>query len=223
MSRLADRWIAFWMARSGTGRMGRAAARLATWAAPPYKGRRFLAQLNPAGFISPRAEIACRDLRLGQHCYVDDGVVIYDRGDGGHVTLGDGVHLYRGTIIEIGQGGSVEIGAHCHIQPNCQFTAYLGSVRLGQGVQVAPACAFYPYQHSFAAGRSISEQPLRSRGDIVIEDGAWLGYGAIVLDGATVGGGAVIGAAAVVTGDVPAGAIAAGVPARVIGCRAGGE
>jgi acetyltransferase-like isoleucine patch superfamily enzyme len=216
---LRDRWMAFWMGRAGYRGAGRLAARLATWAAPPYKGKRGLARLNRRGYVSPRAQIACRDLRLGAHCYIDDEVVIYDRGDGGHVALGDGVHLYRGTIIELGQGGCVEIGAASHIQPNCQFTAFVGGIRIGREVQVAPACAFYPYEHSIAAGQAIHRQPLHTRGDIVIGDGAWLGYGVIVLDGVTIGPGAVIGAGAVVTRDVAPDAVSAGVPARVIAMR----
>lgn len=216
-----ERWQAFWMARAGLERGGRLATRLATWLVPPYKGKRGLARLSPQGFVSPRAQITCPDLRLGRHCYVDDDVVIFDRGDGGHVSLGDGAHLYRGTLIEIGEGGSVEIGTASHIQPNCQFTAYVRAIRIGAGVQVAPACAFYPYQHSFAAGSPIAQQPLRSRGDIVIGDGAWLGYGVIVLDGVTIGDGAVVGAGAVVLEDIAPGAIAAGVPARTLRNRSG--
>ncbi len=207
------------MARSGLGWGGRLATRFATWAAAPYKGKRLLAQANRRGFISVHAQIACRDLRLGQHCYIDDEVVIFDHGDGGAVSLGDGAHLYRGSIIEVGQGGCVEIGAGTRIQPNCQFTAFLGSIRIGRAVQIAPGCAFYPYEHTILAGQSISRQPLHSTGDIIIGDGAWLGYGAIVLEGVTIGAGAVIAAGAIVTHDVPPNVIAAGVPARIRGER----
>lgn len=54
-------------------------------------------------------------------------------------------------------------------------------------------------------------------GRIKIGDHVFLGANATVLPGVTIGDGAVIGAGSVVTHDVPAGAVAAGVPARVIG------
>ena len=49
-----------------------------------------------------------------------------------------------------------------------------------------------------------------------IEDGVWIGGGAVILPGVTVGRNAVIGAGAVVTKDIPANAVAVGNPARVI-------
>lgn len=54
-------------------------------------------------------------------------------------------------------------------------------------------------------------------GRIKIGNHVFLGANATVLPGVTIGDGAVIGAGSVVTHDVPAGAVAAGVPARVIG------
>jgi acetyltransferase-like isoleucine patch superfamily enzyme len=51
---------------------------------------------------------------------------------------------------------------------------------------------------------------------VVVEDGAWLGHGTIVLPGATIGRHAVIGAGSVVSGSIPDFCVAVGNPARVI-------
>jgi acetyltransferase-like isoleucine patch superfamily enzyme len=48
----------------------------------------------------------------------------------------------------------------------------------------------------------------------VVERGATLGSGAVVLGGVRIGAGALVGAGAVVTKDVEPGAVVAGVPAR---------
>lgn len=53
-----------------------------------------------------------------------------------------------------------------------------------------------------------------------IGNGCWIGYNVIITSGcAKIGNGAVIGAGAVVTKDIPGYAIAAGVPAKIIGYR----
>jgi acetyltransferase-like isoleucine patch superfamily enzyme len=90
---------------------------------------------------------------------------------------------------------------------------------MGPRVQIAPNCAFYPYNHGFAPGKPILHQPLESKGDILIEEDAWLGVGVIVLDGVRIGKGAVIAAGSVVTQNIPDGAIAMGAP-RVVKMRA---
>jgi acetyltransferase-like isoleucine patch superfamily enzyme len=51
---------------------------------------------------------------------------------------------------------------------------------------------------------------------VVVEDGAWLGHGTIVLPGATIGRHTVIGAGSVVSGAIPDFSVAVGNPARVI-------
>jgi len=178
-----------------------------------------LAQLNKHGFAAPDASVSHSDLRRGEHVFIGERVVIYQAHQGGPVELGDGVHLHRDSIIETGHGGGVIIGAHTHVQPRCQFSAYKGSIRIGCGVQIAPYCAFYPYDHGVEPGVLISKQPIRSKGDIVIGDDAWLGVGVYVLDGARIGKGTVIGAGSVVTGDIPDYSIAIGVPARVVKSR----
>jgi len=51
---------------------------------------------------------------------------------------------------------------------------------------------------------------------VVIENGAWIGFGVSILKGVRVGEGAVVGAGSVVTSDVPPWTIVAGNPAKVI-------
>jgi acetyltransferase-like isoleucine patch superfamily enzyme len=217
--RFAPRWAHFWMRYAGRSTLGRMATRLATWVVPPYKARRYLAELNPNGYIAPSASILHPDVRLGAHVFIGDRVIIYRHDEGGPVELGDGVELNPDCVIEIGRGGSVTIGAHTYIQPRCQFTSVVAPIGIGRRVLIGPNCAFYPYDHGIAAGEYIGDQPNSTKGGILVEDGAWLGFGVIVLSGVRIGKGAVVGAGSVVTKDVPDNAVAVGVPARVVRMR----
>lgn len=58
-----------------------------------------------------------------------------------------------------------------------------------------------------------------SKGDIIVEDDVWIGYGSIILSGVHIGQGAIIAAGAVVTKDVPPYAIVGGNPAKIIKYR----
>ena len=73
----------------------------------------------------------------------------------------------------------------------------------------------YPFKKLMLHG----EQEAISKGDIIIEDDVWIGYGAIILSGVHIGQGAAIAAGAVVSKDVPAYAIVGGVPAKIIKYR----
>jgi acetyltransferase-like isoleucine patch superfamily enzyme len=212
-------WARFWMRFAGLSRFGRIATRFAALATPPFRGRIGLANLNPRGYIAANAIIQHQDIRMGTNVFIGDGAVIYQDRNGGPVDLGDRTQLYGDIRIEIGPGGSLTIGADTHIQPRCQFTAYEAPIWIGCMVEIAPNCAFYPYDHGFVVGKPIMEQPLCTKGGIYIHDGAWLGYGVIVLSGVRIGKGAVIGAGSVVTHDVPDNSIAVGAPARVVGVR----
>jgi acetyltransferase-like isoleucine patch superfamily enzyme len=212
-------WSRFWMRYTGRGPIGRTATRLATLGTSPYFGRVHLADLNPRGYVSPTAVIDHHDLRLGQHVFVGDNVVICQRHRGGVVEFGDHVHLYGDTFINTGEGGTVSIAADSHIQQRCYFSAFLGRIQIGRRAEIAPNCGFYAHNHGVALGKSIREQPLSTKGGLVIEDDVWLGFGVVVLDGVRIGSGAVIAAGSVVTIDIPGNAIASGNPARVIRFR----
>lgn len=212
---LRQAWIHFWMMSAGTGPMGRIAAWFVTWFVPPHYSRLWLRFLNVKGFVAPSATLHGKNIHLGQHIFIDDQTMLYQNADGRSIDIGREATISRGTIIETLAGGSVVLGEKTLLQPHCFLSAAQASIRIGADVSVGPYCAFYPHDHGITSGQSISTQPLSIKGDIVIEDGAWLGHGVTVLTGVRIGRGAVIGAGSTVANDVPADAVAWGVPARV--------
>src|SRR4030042_3805806 len=209
------RWVRFWMHYAGLNAFGRIATRLATWFALPHKASTYLAHLNPRGYIAPSAIIHHSDLRSGTNILIGDRVIIYQAKNGGSVEIGDQVCILRDTVLETGYGGYITIGPTTWIHPRCQLNAYGAPIEIGIGVDIAPNCAFYSYNHGFAPGKTIREQPLETKGGIVIRDHVWLGVGVTVLSGVHIGKGAVIGAGSIVPDDIPVDARAVGVPARV--------
>ena len=204
---------------SGVGMTGRFAARLAAIFAPPYMARFYLARITGKPFVDPRAVIHHAGLVLGSHAFIADRVIVYKALDGGRVIIGDSTHILRDSVLETGHGGTITIGTDTFLHPRCQVMAYKGDVAIGDHVAIAPGCAFYAYNHGSQPGELIKRQPLETRGGIQVGDGAWFGFGVIVLDGVSIGAGAVIGAGSVVTGNIPDNAIAVGNPARVVSIR----
>ncbi len=217
--KIAIKWTQFWMRYAGLSYLGRISTRFATMFAPPYYGRCYLARLNPKGYFALTATVHHNYVYFGNNVFIGDRVVIFQDKDGGPVEIGDSVHVYGETFIQTGSGGCIKIGHNSHIHPRCQISAYKSSILIGDEVQIAPNCAFYPYNHATEPGKLIQEQPICSKGDIIVGDDVWLGFGVIVLDGVHIGKGAVIGAGSVVTHDIPDGGVAVGVPARVIKMR----
>lgn len=216
---LGQRWTRFWMGYAGLTSFGRFATRLATWFAPPHKASTSLAKMSRNGYIAPSAILYHSDIQLGENVFIGDRVLIFQAKNGGPVKLDDRVCILRDTIIETGDNGTLTLGADAYIHPRCQLNAYLAHIEIGQGVLIAANCAFYPHNHGIAPTLPIRNQPLETKGSIVIGDHAWIGTGVTVLGGVEIGKGAVIGAGSVVTKDVPENAIAFGVPARVVKMR----
>jgi acetyltransferase-like isoleucine patch superfamily enzyme len=212
-------WMKFWMQRSGLSPVGRMATRLAACFAPPYTARVYLSRLTPRGYIDPSLTIHHRNFRLGNHVFIGKDVTIFQSQDGGPITLDDYAHVYARVLLQTGKGGAIRLGSRSRIQPGCHLISFEAPIEIGRDVGLAQNCAIYSYDHGMHPDMPISQQPLQSKGPVVIDDHTWLGVGVIVLSGVHIGTGAVIASGSVVTRDVPPGAIAGGVPARVLKMR----
>lgn len=158
------------------------------------------------------------DITLGASVYLDGGVVLH--GGSGGLHLGDGTLVMSGCRLQVFNfrdlpHAGIRIGAGTFIGENTIMRGQ-GGIDIGTRVLFGPGVQVLAVDHVFANTQvPIMDQGITARG-IRIEDGCWIGAGAIILDGVTIGRGACIGAGAVVTRSVEAHCVAVGSPARVI-------
>lgn len=126
--------------------------------------------------------------------------------------IGDGTSI--GPFVEI-QRGAV-IGARCKIQSHSFICT---GVEIGDEVFVGHGTLFINDRFPRATNESgvPKTETEWSLERTLVERGAALGSGAVIMGGVRIGSGALIGAGAVVTHDVAPGETVAGVPARAIG------
>jgi UDP-2-acetamido-3-amino-2,3-dideoxy-glucuronate N-acetyltransferase len=147
--------------------------------------------------------------RLLDDVALGDGVVVQAFTNLYGCRIGDNSRI--GTFVEI-QRGAV-IGANCKIQSHafiCDGVTIEDDVFVGHGVMFVNDK--YP-RATNPAGR-LQTAADWTQLDTVVERGASIGSGAILLGGLRIGAGALVGAGAVVTHDVAPGATVRGVPAR---------
>lgn len=148
---------------------------------------------EPECYIHPSASVH-------QTSSVWDGArILADAIVGHNCSIGGGTEVGRGCRI----GNYTRIGANTFLPPN--------SV-IGNGVFIGPNVSCADDRHPYV--RMQGDDPPYTPEPPVIEDGASIGIGAVLLPGVRVGRNAIVGAAAVVTRDVPAGGVVYGIPAR---------
>jgi UDP-2-acetamido-3-amino-2,3-dideoxy-glucuronate N-acetyltransferase len=123
--------------------------------------------------------------------------------------VGDGSRI--GPFVEIQRG--VRIGARCKVQSHtfvCEGVTLEDEVFVGHGVMFVNDK--YPRATTEAGALQVADdwQTLET----VVEQGASLGSGAVIMGGVRIGTQATVGAGAVVTRDVAPGTTVVGSPAR---------
>ena len=129
----------------------------------------------------------------------------------------------------VGHGGRIEIGSNCFLGENTRIWS-ASSVKIGDRVLISHNVNVHDSNShsSSAASRARHFEQIFTTGHpklltdvptapIVIENDAWIGFGASILKGVTIGEGASVGAYSMVTKDVAPYTIVVGNPAHVIG------
>lgn len=88
------------------------------------------------------------------------------------------------------------------------------TIRTGRDVSIGPCATLLTLGHD-----PHSPEFEDRGGSVVVEDYAWIGYGAVICPGVTIGTGAVVGAGSVVTRSVEPWTVVAGNPARKVSDR----
>jgi sugar O-acyltransferase (sialic acid O-acetyltransferase NeuD family) len=128
----------------------------------------------------------------------------------------DGVRAWTVAADNVVVMDEVEIGEGAALSP---FVTITSNIRIGQHFHAN----LYSYvEHDCVIGDFVTFAPgVKCNGNIIIEDHAYLGAGAVIKQGKpgqplVIGRGAVVGMGAVVTKNVPAGATVVGNPARTM-------
>ena len=149
--------------------------------------------------------IRLNDVRLGRDVKIFSFVNAYG------CEIGDGSKI--GAFVEIQKGA--RIGRNCKVSSHtfvCEGVTIEDNVFVGHGVMFTND----KFPRATRPDGSMQTDDDWTVIPTLVERGASIGSGAVIVAGVTIGANAMIGAGAVVTKDVAAGTIVVGVPSRVI-------
>lgn len=148
-------------------------------------------------FVHALADV--QTTRIGANTRIWQFVVVLPK-----AAIGSDTNICSHCLIE----NDVIVGNRTTIKSGVQLW---DGLRIGDDVFIGPNASFT--NDRFPRSRHIPEKFLET----VIEDGASIGAGAVILPGITIGARAMVAAGAVVTRSVPANAIVVGNPAKIVG------
>jgi acetyltransferase-like isoleucine patch superfamily enzyme len=144
------------------------------------------------------------DVEFGEDVVVQSFTNLYGCRIGGGSRIGPFVEIQRGAVV----GAMCKIESHAFV---CDGVTLEDEVFVGHGVVFVND----KYPRATAGDRLQTTEDWQLL-TTVVERGASLGSGAVILGGVRIGRRATVGAGAVVTRDVPADRTVAGIPARMI-------
>jgi len=147
------------------------------------------------------------DVALGRAVWIPhpDLVNLYGCRVGDETRIGAFVEIQSGAVV----GARCKVSSHTFI---CAGVTIEDEVFIGHGVL---------FINDRRPRATRPDGALQTAADwelipTLVERGATIGSGAVIMCGVTIGSGAMVGAGAVVTHSVPAGATVAGVPSRLL-------
>lgn len=148
------------------------------------------------------------DVVLGKNVQIfqPDLVNLYGCTIGDNVKIGAFVEIQKGVLV----GNDCKISSHAFL---CEGVSLEDGVFVGHGVMFINDI----YPEAVGADGALQTEADWTVAKTRIKARASIGSNATIIGGITIGKGALVGAGAVVTRDIPDHAIAAGVPAKVIG------
>jgi len=178
-------------------------------------------------------------IRYGKGLRVLGPLLIRLDGDAKNMSFGHSVTLMPWADLKIRENGQIRIGDGCAIDTMARLVAANNAtIRLGDRAQIAFSsiinagedvtigrdtatagnCTIIASEHRYDGPEPIMSQGYNHE-PVLIGADVWLASNVLVTPGAKIGNGAVISARSTVTGTIRPYALAAGVPARVIGSR----
>lgn len=159
--------------------------------------------------------------------FYGEAKVFNHQNDKSKIIIGEISHI-RGELILFAYGGKITIGSNCYIGEGSRIWS-ANEVNIGNNVLISHNCNIIDtnshevdgFERAEGFKNMIAKGPPKEKGSIltapiIIEDYAWISFGATILKGIKIGKGAIIAAGSVVTKDVPPYAMVGGNPARII-------